>query len=94
MRPRSRGRCNPIRKWHHGDVAAEGVPDVELFLDDRGSLLRVTWDPETQQLMVSIWRESRCVATHGLDFADTARLSALLTQAWVDGLRSSLTEAE
>ena len=66
------------------------VPNAEVFLDDRGSLLRVRWDAEAQRLVVSIWRDGTCVATHRLDGTDTARLSSLLTQAWVDALRHTL----
>ena len=63
------------------------VPTSEVFLDERGSLLRVRWSDEEQALVVSIWREGRCVATHRLRGADTGRLSSLLTQVWVDDLR-------
>lgn len=70
-------------------TAADGpVPGVEVFLDERGSLLRVRWDERLQRLELSVWREGVCVATHRLDPTDTARLSSLLTQAWVDGLAS------
>lgn len=73
-------------------MAEEPVPSAELFLDERDSLLRARWDADQQRLLVSIWREGTCVATQALDFADTARLSALLTQAWIDGLRRSLDD--
>ena len=79
--------------WHHGLVADDRVPTAEVFLDERGSLLRVRWDEEAQKLIISIWRESTCVATHRLDHTDTTRLSSLLTQAWVDGLRRATTRA-
>lgn len=71
-------------------MADEPVPSAELFLDERGSLLRARWDADEQRLLFSIWREGTCVVTQSLDFADTARLSGLLTQAWIDGLRRSL----
>ena len=72
-----------------GGMADDAVPTAEVFLDDRGSLLRVRWDDGSQQLEITVWREGVCVATHRLDPPDTARLSSLLTQAWVDGLRQS-----
>ncbi len=75
-------------------VAEDAVPTAEVFLDDRGSLLRVRWDEVAQQLEITVWREGVCVATHRLDHADTARLSALLTQAWIDGLRHTTSEAD
>ena len=74
------------------DAGADAVPNAEVFLDERGSLLRVRWDADRQQLVVSVWRDGVCVATHRLDHTDTTRLS-LLTQAWVDGLRRSLPAA-
>ena len=76
-----------------GPVADERLPSTEVFLDDRGSLLRVRWDEVTHEVTVSIWRGGVCVATHRLQGADTARLSSLLTQAWVDDLRSSVADA-
>ena len=54
------------------------VPVTELFLDERGSLLRASWDEARRRLVVSIWRDGTCVATHRLDGADAARLAALL----------------
>jgi hypothetical protein len=71
------------------DVGADAVPTTEVFLDDRGSLLRVRWDEDAQQLAVTVWRDGVCIATHRLGHADTARLSSMLTQAWIDGLRRS-----
>jgi hypothetical protein len=70
-----------------GLMAGEAVPSAEVFLDDRGSLLRVRWDDDAQQLEITVWRDSVCVVTHRLDHLDTARLSSMLTQAWIDGLR-------
>jgi hypothetical protein len=70
-------------------VADEPAPTADVFMDERGSMLRARWDDGAQQLSVSIWREGRCVATHHLGLIDTARLSSLLTQAWVEGLRHS-----
>ena len=81
-------------RWHHGLVADAAVPNAEIFLDERGSLLRVRWDEPAQVLEVSIWRAGVCVATHRLGHADTARLSALLTQVWIDGLRRASAETD
>ena len=68
----------------------EPIPNVELFLDDRGSLLRVRWDDVRHELVVSLWRDGVCVATHRLDQPDTARLATLTTRAMVDSLRHAL----
>jgi hypothetical protein len=77
-----------------GFMAEDAVPTSDVFLDERGSLLRVRWDDQSQQLEITVWREGVCVTTHRLDHTDTARLSSLLTQAWIDGLRRSTAEAE
>ena len=71
-------------------MADGAVPTSEVFLDDRGSLLRVRWDDGAQQLEVTVWRDGRCVTTHRLDHTDTGRLSSLLTHAWIDGLRHAI----
>lgn len=70
-------------------MAEDAAPTADLFLDGRGSLLRVRWDDAGQQLELSVWREGVCVATHRLDHTETARLSTVLTQAWIDGFRHS-----
>jgi hypothetical protein len=54
------------------------VADADLFLDGRGSMLRAQWDAERRVVVLSIWRDGRCVATHTLDGDDAVRLSALL----------------
>jgi len=43
-------------------VAEDALPTAEVFLDDRGSLLRVRWDEVAQQLEITVWREGVCVA--------------------------------
>lgn len=72
-------------------MADNAVPTAEVFLDDRGSLLRVRWDDGARQLEITVWREGVCVTSHRLDPTDTARLSSLLTQAWIDDLRHTIT---
>lgn len=75
-------------------MTEDAVPTSEVFLDDRGSLLRVRWDDVVQQLEITVWRAGVCVTTHRLDHTDTARLSSLLTQAWIEGLRHRTATAE
>jgi hypothetical protein len=58
----------------------DDVADVELFLDERGSLLRARWDEERGAVVLSVWRDGRCVATHALGGADADRLAALLAR--------------
>jgi hypothetical protein len=70
---------------------ATSVPEAELFLDERGSLLRARWDPASGIVQLSVWRDGRCVATHALSGGDAARLSALLTEAWASALQPETT---
>ena len=58
------------------DQETAEVPDAELFLDERGSLLRARRVAGAVEL--SVWRDGRCVATHRLPAADADRLAALL----------------
>lgn len=62
------------------DEAAE-ARQSELFVDDRGAVLRVTWHASEDVMVVSQWRDGRCVASHRLPPAESARLSALLARA-------------
>jgi hypothetical protein len=60
------------------------LPEVELFLDERGSLLRARWSDDRRLVLLSVWRDGRCVATHSLSVSDAARLSSLLGLVPVD----------
>ena len=56
----------------------------EVFTDprDAGRALRVTWHPESRTVVLSLWRDDRCIGTHRLPAADAARLvQALLAGA-------------
>jgi hypothetical protein len=74
-------------------VADEVAPTADVFLDERGSMLRARWDEDAQQLAISIWREGVCVAAHRLSLTDTARLSSISLQAWIDGSRHTAASA-
>ncbi len=69
-------------------------PPVAVFGDARGAgrALRATWHPETQLLVLSVWRDEVCIATHRLEAGDLPRLAHLLTDtiAVADGRPSSL----
>lgn len=56
----------------------------EVFLDQRDAGLRVTWHPEQDLVVLSVWRDDRCVATFRMPAQDVPRLSALLTAALGD----------
>jgi hypothetical protein len=58
-----------------------------MFLDERGAGLRVTWHPERDLVVLSVWHDERCVGTFRMPVQDVPRLSALLAAAlgdWVD----------
>jgi hypothetical protein len=56
----------------------------ELFIDQRAALLRVTWHPEQDVLVLSVWHDDRCVGTFRMPVQDVPRLSGLLTAALGD----------
>ena len=61
----------------------------DIYLDERGQALRLTWHPERGIVNVSMWRDDRCVETFRLPIGDVARLVGFL----VDGLGSAAAGA-
>jgi hypothetical protein len=58
-----------------------------MFLDERGAALRVTWHPERDLVVLSVWHDDSCVGTFRMPVQDVPRLSDLLAAAlgdWVD----------
>jgi hypothetical protein len=58
-----------------------------MFLDERGTGLRVTWHPERDLVVLSVWQGEGCVGTFRMSVQDVPRLSGLLAAAlgdWVD----------
>jgi hypothetical protein len=55
-----------------------------MFLDERGTGLRVTWHPERDLVVLSVWQDDRCVRTFRLPVQDVPRLSGLLAAALGD----------
>jgi hypothetical protein len=58
-----------------------------MFLDERGAGLRVTWHPERDLVVLSVWHDESCVGTFRMPVQDIPRLSGLLAAAlgdWVD----------
>lgn len=79
-----------MARRHHG-----GMPDVppvtdgthgEIFLDARGPgrALRLTWHPEAEIVVLSLWRDGTCAGTFRLDRGDVGDF----VDALVDGLRA------
>jgi hypothetical protein len=59
----------------------------DIFLDERGAGLRVSWHPERDLVVLSVWQGDRCVGTFRMPVQDVPRLSGLLAAAlgdWVD----------
>ena len=56
----------------------------EVFIDQRDAGLRVTWHPEQDLLVLSVWHEDRCMGSFRMPIQDVPRLSALLTAALGD----------
>ena len=50
----------------------------ELFVDPRGSALRVSWHDEHGVAVLSIWHGDVCVGTSRLDARDATRLAQFL----------------
>jgi hypothetical protein len=62
----------------------------DVFIDERGAGLRVTWHPEQDQVVLSVWHEDRCAGTFRMPVQDVPRLSGLLAAAlgdWVGQLQ-------
>jgi hypothetical protein len=60
----------------------------EVFFDQRGTgrALRVSWHPEVDLLVLSLWREGRCVGTFRLDTDEVPRMvNALVAGLAVTG---------
>jgi hypothetical protein len=55
-----------------------------MFLDERGSGLRVTWHPERDLVVLSVWQGDSCVGTFRMLVQDVPRLSGLLAAALGD----------
>jgi hypothetical protein len=56
----------------------------DIFLDERGAGLRVTWHPERDLVVLSVWQGDSCVGTFRMLVQDVPRLSGLLAAALGD----------
>ncbi|HEV3504193.1 MAG TPA: hypothetical protein VG637_02800, partial [Actinomycetes bacterium] len=61
----------------------------DMFLDERGTGLRVTWHPERDLVVLSVWQDDRCVGTFRMSVQDVPRLSGLLAAALGDWVGQS-----
>ena len=50
----------------------------DVFIDRRGAGLRVTWHPEQDVVVLSVWHDDRCAGTFRMPIQDVPRLSGLL----------------
>jgi hypothetical protein len=63
----------------------------DLFIDERGVVLRVSWHPEQDLVVLSLWHDDHCVGTFHLPVGDVARLKGLLSAALGDRLTQAGT---
>jgi hypothetical protein len=61
----------------------------DVFIDQRGAGLRVTWHPEHDVLVLSVWHEDRCAGTFRLPIQEVPRLSGLLAATLGDWVTQS-----
>lgn len=62
--------------------------DVFLDVRDEGRALRLSWHPEDELVVFSIWREHACVATFQLGKDDVPRLVESLVSGLASGYRA------
>jgi hypothetical protein len=87
----ARGRGLESRVANDHATAVDDTPALsarrDMFLDERGAALRVTWHPERDLVVLSVWHDDSCVGTFRMPVQDVPRLSGLLAAAlgdWVD----------
>jgi hypothetical protein len=68
-----------------GDVHHLPTLGREFFIDDSGTVLRVSWHLDRGLVNLSVWRESHCTEAFQLPVADAARLISYLA----DGLATA-----
>jgi hypothetical protein len=66
----------------------------DVFLDERGAGLRVTWHPERDLVVLSVWHDDSCVGTFRLSVRDVPRLSGLLAAALGDRADPAGTDSD
>ena len=76
-----------------------GLPDdppAAVFGDARGGgrALRATWHAEARVLVLSIWRDDVCIASHRLAAADLPAFAHLLTETMTDALAGQATAVQ
>jgi hypothetical protein len=91
LRPRVRSTTleSRLRSGHARSVENAHALSTrrDMFLDERGAGLRVTWHPERDLVVLSVWQDDSCVGTFRMPVQDVPRLSGLLAAAlgdWVD----------
>jgi hypothetical protein len=66
----------------------------EVFIDQRDAGLRVTWHPEQDLLVLSVWDNDRCVGTFQMPAQDLPRMKALLSAALSDWITQASSTPE
>lgn len=79
--------------WRMVEVALPpAVPRRQLFADERGSGLRVSWHEQRGLVVVSMWRGDVCTGTVRLTVADATRLATFLLGHLGERAASETTE--
>jgi hypothetical protein len=65
-----------------------------VFLDERGAGLRVTWHPERDLVVLSVWQDDGCVGTFRMSVQDVPRLRGLLAAALGDRVDEAGTDPQ
>ncbi|MCU1676896.1 MAG: hypothetical protein JWM93_1654 [Frankiales bacterium] len=75
--------------------AIDEDPLAAVFADARGGgrALRATWHPESQMLVLSVWRDGLCIASHRLPAQDLAPFAHLITDTIADAHLDASTPA-
>ena len=56
----------------------------EVFVDERGVGLRLTWHPERELVVLSVWHDSLCTASFRFPVQELPRLGDFLTAVFGD----------
>lgn len=71
------------RRDPDGEIRAGGLRRT-ILVDERGAALRLTWHPESEMCVVSIWHGGTCAATFRLPVGEVADLGGFLSSVLSD----------
>jgi hypothetical protein len=59
----------------------------EVFADERGHVIQLTWHPDSGIIVASIWHQETCLGTVRLPAADATRLGSFAMAVLTDWAR-------